>query len=67
MAMTVNLALKYSGKVQQAFQQRSLLEGRSSNKVDFVGVKTVRVTTVGTVPLGDYTTKMRRGRWKQKS
>lgn len=52
--MTVNLALKYSGKVQQAFRQRSLLEGRSSNKVDFVGVKTVRVTTVGTVPLGDY-------------
>lgn len=54
MALTVNLALKYSGKVQQAFKQKSLLEGRSSNKVDFVGAKTVRITTVGTVPLVDY-------------
>lgn len=54
MAMTVNLATKYSGKVQQAFKQRSLLEGRSSNKVDFVGAETVKITTVGTVPLGDY-------------
>lgn len=54
MALTVNLAIKYSGKAQQAFRQKSLLEGRSSNKVDFVGAKTVRITTVGTVPLVDY-------------
>ena len=50
----VNLAKKYASKVQQAFSSGSIVQKRLNNNVDFIGARTVVVTTVGTVPLTDY-------------
>lgn len=51
---TVNLATKYSDKIQQKFTQESLVDGRLSNNLSFVGARTVKVTTIGTVPITPY-------------
>lgn len=53
-APTVNLGIKYSGKVQEEFYRESLLQGRLSAKVEFVGAKGVRLHTVNTLPMNDY-------------
>lgn len=54
MGETVNLDVKYGKRAQQAFTTNSLIKGRLSNDNEFVGVKTVRVHTISTVPLNDY-------------
>lgn len=52
--MAINLATKYSDKIQQKFTQESLLDGRLSNNLSFVGAKTVVVTTISPVEVNDY-------------
>ncbi len=57
MAKTINLAEKYSKQVQERFYQDSLTQSMFATDLDaeFVGVKTVRVYEVDTVPMNDYT------------
>ena len=52
--MEYNYATKYSNRIQQKFKRESLVDGRLSNNLDFVGAKTVVVTTINTVPINDY-------------
>lgn len=53
--MAINLASKYSNKIQTACVKESLLAGRLSNDYEFAGVKTVKIYTPMTVPMADYT------------
>ena len=57
MSKTINLAEKYSDKVQERFYQDSLTQSSFSKDLDmeFVGVKTVKVYEAHTSPLNDYT------------
>ena len=54
--MAINLHEKYSKKVQERFYQESLTESSFSKSLDveFTGVKTVKVSSIGTVPMNDY-------------
>lgn len=56
MSQTINLAEKYSDKVQEKFYQESLTQSSFAKDLDmeFVGVKTVKVYEVHTAPLNDY-------------
>lgn len=53
----INLATKYSKKVQERFYQESLTQSSFSKDLDmeFTGVKSVRVSEINTVPMNDYT------------
>ena len=55
--MAINLHEKYSKKVQERFYQESLTESSFSKSLDmeFTGVKTVKVSSIDTVPMNDYT------------
>ncbi|MBQ5755519.1 MAG: hypothetical protein IIV90_07590 [Oscillospiraceae bacterium] len=52
--MEYNYATKYSDKIQQKFARESLVDGRLSNNLDFVGARTVVVTTITPVIINDY-------------
>lgn len=52
--MAIYLHEKYASKIDKKFSLESISKGRFTGKVDFTGVKTVRITTPQTVPLGDY-------------
>ena len=54
--MAINLATKYSKKVQERFYQESLTQSSFSKDLDmeFTGVKSVKVSEIGTVPMNDY-------------
>ena len=52
--MAIYLHDKYSKKIQTAFTSESLVAGKLSTAYDFSGVKTVKITTPQTVPMGDY-------------
>lgn len=55
--MAINLHTKYSNKVQERFYQESLTQSSFSKSLDmeFTGVKTVKVASIETVPMNDYT------------
>lgn len=53
--MAINLAEKYSTKVDERFKLAALTNAVINRDYDFVGVKTVKVYSVNTVALGDYT------------
>jgi hypothetical protein len=53
--MAINYALKYSGKVAEHFRQQSLTEIAMNRDYDFIGAQSVRVYSIPTVPLTDYT------------
>lgn len=53
--MAVNLADKYSPKVAERFAHKAYSAGIASNAYDFDGVKSVKVYSIDTVPLGNYT------------
>ncbi len=53
--MTVNLATKYSSKVDERFKLGSLTEAIINRDYDWTGVGTVQVYSIDTVDLGDYT------------
>jgi hypothetical protein len=53
--MAVNLALKYRKGISQAHALKSLTKEAFGIKADFIGVSTVRVYTLTSQPLVDYT------------
>lgn len=53
--MTVNLAEKYSTKIDEKFKLGAVTTPAVNNDYDFVGVKTVKVYSIPTVAMGDYT------------
>ncbi len=53
--MAINLHEKYSKNILEAFASESLLSGKLNSDYDFVGVKTVKISTLQTVPMNDYT------------
>ena len=53
--MAINLASKYSEKIETIYKRESFAKGRLNNRVSFVGVRSVNIYTPVTVPLVDYT------------
>lgn len=53
--MAINYAEKYSAKIDERFKQSALSTAAVNNEYDFVGVKTVKVYSIETVEMGDYT------------
>lgn len=53
--MAVNLALKYSAKVDERFKKQSVTAPWTSGDYDFIGVSTVRVYNIATSAMNDYT------------
>jgi hypothetical protein len=52
--MPVNLARKYSDKVDERFDRASQALQAASNTYDFTGVNTVKVFSIPTAPMNDY-------------
>jgi len=52
--MAINYAMKYARQVDERFKKQSLTDAWTESDYDFIGVKTVRVYNVDTVPLTDY-------------
>ena len=53
--MAINLHDKYAKEIQTKFTKESMVKGMLSGNYDFTGVKTVKIVTPQTVPMGDYT------------
>lgn len=53
--MAVNLAAKYSNKVDERFEKQSQASLVTNNSYDFTGVDTVNVYSIDTVALNNYT------------
>lgn len=53
--MAINLADKYSAKVAERFAHKAYSAGIAGNAYDFDGVKGIKVYSIDTVPLGNYT------------
>lgn len=53
--MAINLASKYSKKVDERFKLKSLTLAGGNKDYDWAGVKTVTVYSIPTVAMGDYT------------
>lgn len=52
--MAINYAEKYSSKIDERFKIGAVTTPAINNDYDFVGVKTVKVYSVPTAPMGDY-------------
>ena len=52
--MAINLADKYSAKVAERFAHKAYSAGIAGNAYDFDGVKSIKVYSIDTVPLGNY-------------
>lgn len=52
--MAVNLAAKYSSKVDERFKLKSLTESAVNNNYDWEGVKTISVYSIPTVTMNNY-------------
>ena len=53
--MAINYAAKYSPKVDERFKQKSLSKAFTNNDYDFQGTDTVKVFSIPTVAMNDYT------------
>lgn len=53
--MAINLASKYSDKVDERFNLKSLTESATHQDFDWDGVKTVNIYNISTAPMNDYT------------
>lgn len=53
--MAINLATKFSPKVDERFVHQSFTEGAGNKNYEFTGVKTLKVYSVGVAPMGNYT------------
>lgn len=53
--MAQNLAVKYSKKVSEALHSASIVDLITNKNYDWVGVDTVKIYTVGTMTMNDYT------------
>lgn len=51
----VNLATKYSAQVDEVIRKGALTGAGTNNDVDFIGAKTVKIYSMQTAPLNDYT------------
>jgi len=52
--MAVNLATKYSSKVDEAVSMASITDVGVNQDYDFVGARTVKVKSFSTAPMNDY-------------
>lgn len=53
--MAINLAEKYSKKVQERFSIGSKTDSYAGKDYEFTGVKTIKIYSIDTVPMVDYT------------
>ena len=53
--MAINLAEKYSKKVQERYAAKSRTDAYAGHDYDFTGVKTIKIYSIDTVPMVDYT------------
>ncbi|SBW02368.1 conserved hypothetical protein [uncultured Eubacteriales bacterium] len=53
--MAINLTSKFSEKVAERFTLRSLTDSYAGKDYDFSGVKSIKIYSVDSVPVGDYT------------
>lgn len=53
--MAINLAEKYASKVQERFTLGSKTDAYAGHDYEFTGVKTIKIYSIDTVPLTDYT------------
>lgn len=53
--MAINWATKYSNQVDEVIRKGTLTDAGVNNDVDFVGARTVKVYSMGTATLNDYT------------
>ena len=53
--MAINYAAKYADKVDERFYRESQIARAVNNEFSFVGVKTVKIYSLPTVAMGDYT------------
>lgn len=53
--MAVNYATKYSSKVDEKFTKESIIAGAVNSEYDWEGTTAIKVYSVGTSPLNDYT------------
>lgn len=53
--MAINLADKYSQKVQERFSLSSKTDAAAGHDYDFTGVKTIKIYSIDTVPTSNYT------------
>ena len=54
MADTIHYAEKHSAQIDERFTAASITEAVTNRDYDFTGVKTIKVHSVPTVPMGDY-------------
>ena len=52
--MAINLATKYSNKIDEVVKQTSLTDVAVNNEYDFVGAQTVKVYSFDVAPMNDY-------------
>ena len=52
--MAVNLATKYSDKVDEVFRLGALTTSMAGGKYEFTGAQTVKVYSMGTAEMNDY-------------
>lgn len=53
--MAINLTTQFSNKVQERFTLNSLTDAYAGHSYDFSGIKSVKIYSVDTVPVVDYT------------
>lgn len=53
--MAINLTTQFSDKVAERFTLRSLTDSFAGKDYDFSGVKSIKIYSVDSVPVGDYT------------
>ena len=53
--MAINLGEKYSKKVQERYAAKSRTDAYAGHDYDFTGVKTIKIYSIDTVPMVDYT------------
>ena len=53
--MAINLVTKFSDKVLERFHHKSYTASAASKDWTFDGIKTLKIFSVGTSPLNDYT------------
>lgn len=53
--MAINLTTQFSDKVAERFTLRSLTDAYAGKDYDFSGVKSIKIYSVDSVPVGDYT------------
>ena len=53
--MTINLADKYAQKVAERFSLASVTDAYAGKDYEFSGVKSIKIYSINTVPMGDYT------------